>query len=326
MKTFYYQNKRPLKICFGSFKVLLVFILLFALFIFPARSDAQQFGSLVTYNSSISFAEDEGRMGSPYFVMVTPPENEIYIIDNKGRITIFKSDHFPFYTVSNYRVTSAQGMAADAEGNIYIAQAASKENSRPRISVFEGCLRWKFDIYFKGFEGAAKFSPRRMAIDKNGFIYVAGEAYPGLLVLDHEGSLVEIMVPDKLKKNAKINDITIDGKGDLYLLSELAGRVYVYNENREFLYMFGKKGGSSGKLSRPKAIAIDDRNGRKYIVDYMRHTVTVYDKEGGFIFEFGGMGWGEGWFQYPVDISISSDGRIFVADTFNNRVQVFDSW
>ena len=60
-----------------------------------------------------------------------------------------------------------------------------------------------------------------------------------------------------------------------------------------------------------------------YVVDYMRHTVNVYDKDGKYLFEFGGLGWGEGWFQYPKDIAIDSQGRIFVADTFNDRVDVF---
>ena len=45
-----------------------------------------------------------------------------------------------------------------------------------------------------------------------------------------------------------------------------------------------------------------------------------------FIFEFGGMGWGEGWFQHPLDLAIDSASRIMVADLFNQRVQVFNSW
>jgi DNA-binding beta-propeller fold protein YncE len=61
------------------------------------------------------------------------------------------------------------------------------------------------------------------------------------------------------------------------------------------------------------------------VVDYMRHTVSVYDKEGKYLFEFGGLGYGEGWLQYPKDIAVDSTGRIFVADTFNNRIEIFQS-
>jgi hypothetical protein len=44
------------------------------------------------------------------------------------------------------------------------------------------------------------------------------------------------------------------------------------------------------------------------------------------MFEFGGMGWSEGWFQHPSYLIVDKLGRIIVADTFNQRVQVFNSW
>jgi hypothetical protein len=44
------------------------------------------------------------------------------------------------------------------------------------------------------------------------------------------------------------------------------------------------------------------------------------------MFEFGGMGWSEGWFQHPSYFIVDKLGRIIVADTFNQRVQVFNSW
>jgi len=259
--------------------------------------------------------------------MVAPPENEIYIIDGHGRITIYSSDFFPVYTVKKGPYIQApQGMAVDSEGNIYIAQAASEGKPRGVISVFRQCLKWERDIFLEGFEGEADFRPYRLAVDKKGFIYVVSRYFRGVLVLDNSGRLVDIMEPEERGKKSKLNNVAIDGEGRIYILSETAGRVYVYDENRKFLFKFGEKGGSSGKLSRPMAIAIDDRNSRKYIADYMRHSITVYDMEGKFIYEFGGMGYREGWFQYPVDITIDSEGRIFVGDLFNNRVQVFNSW
>ncbi|RMF99597.1 MAG: 6-bladed beta-propeller, partial [Nitrospirae bacterium] len=62
---------------------------------------------------------------------------------------------------------------------------------------------------------------------------------------------------------------------------------------------------------------------RLYIVDFMRHAVSVYDYRGRFLFEFGGKGWSSGWFLFPRYLDVDSKGRVFVADTFNQRVQVF---
>jgi DNA-binding beta-propeller fold protein YncE len=134
---------------------------------------------------------------------------------------------------------------------------------------------------------------------------------------------LDIISPEEEGKKAKLTSVTLDKAGRIYLLSEEEGRVYVYDENRNFLFKFGEKGGSSGKLSRPKAIGIDNRNGRMYVVDYMRHTINVYDKDGKYLFEFGGLGWGEGWFQFPIDLTVDPTGRILIADLFNHRIQVF---
>jgi len=97
----------------------------------------------------------------------------------------------------------------------------------------------------------------------------------------------------------------------------------VYNSERKPIFAFGEKGGSSGKLSRPRGIAIDESGGRMYIVDYMRHTITVYDRKGKYLFEFGGLGFDPGWFWFPNYISVDKRGRVYVADYFNHRIQVF---
>ncbi|MFH1701908.1 MAG: NHL repeat-containing protein [Nitrospirota bacterium] len=289
----------------------------------PYKSNAQQ-GSQITYLDSITEDEEGGTIYFPYFVYVEPVRKEIYIIDGKNRIIIYTSDFFPLYTLSKRNGFEApNGLVVDVDGNLYVAQNATKENPRSRISIFNACLKWERDIYFEGFEGADSFVPHRLAIDKKNNIYVAGSFFPGVLMLNNQGKLLEILSPEEEGRKVKINYLTMDQAGKLYLVSEEESHIYVYDENRKFLFKFGEKGGSTGKLSRPQAVGIDNRNGKMYVVDYMRHTISIYDKDGKILSEFGGLGWGAGWFQYPKDISIDSSGRIFIADTFNNRIEVF---
>jgi DNA-binding beta-propeller fold protein YncE len=303
----------------------LFLVLCFAVFI-PYKLSAQQQGTSVTYLESITEDEEGLMLNFPSFVFTDPVTNEIYVIDGKLRIIIYTSDLFPLFTLGKRNnVGLPLGLTVSNEGNLYVAQSRIKENPRSKISVFNACLRWERDIDLEGFEGAESFTPFRLATDQKGNIYVAGLYFPGVLILNNQGHLLEIISPEEEGKKVSVNYVTIDKTGKIYLVSEEESHIYVYDENRKFLFKFGQKGGSTGKLSRPQAVAIDNRNGRMYVVDYMRHTVSAYDRDGKYLFEFGGLGWGEGWFQYPRDIAVDSSGRILVADTFNNRIEVFQA-
>ncbi len=122
-----------------------------------------------------------------------------------------------------------------------------------------------------------------------------------------------------------LHDITVDSDGRIFLLSEETSKVYVYGPGENFLFSFGQKGGSSGKMSRPAGGSWNEKKKCIYVVDYMRHTILVFDMAGRYIFEFGGRGTGPIWFNFPTAIDVDRDGRVIIADLFNNRIQVLES-
>jgi DNA-binding beta-propeller fold protein YncE len=289
------------------------------LFITANRLDARN------YLDSIYEDEEGKKLFLPSFVTTEPVMKEIYIIDGRGRIIIYTSDLFPVHTLSKKDgIESPQSLTVDAEGNVYVIQTAIGENLRYRVSVFNARLKWERDIYWERFDGSDSFEPNRIARDKKGNIYISGTYFPGILIMDDKGRLLEIMSHEERGRKVQLNIVSIDEAGKIYLVSEEEGNVYVYDENKKFLFKFGEKGGSSGKLSRPKGIAVDNNNGNIYVADYMRFTILAYDNTGKYLYEFGGMGWGEGWFQYPMDVAVDSTGRILVADLFNHRIQIFN--
>lgn len=275
--------------------------------------------------------EDYDGLGLSYpsRLFVDPVKKEIYITDSgRSRILVYTHDYYPLITIGKSDgVEVPVGLAVDPKGYLFVAQSPSRKHQRGRISVLNPCLRWKRDIFFDGFEGAEKFHPNNIAINDEGRLYVTGIGFRGVVVLNREGTFSHLLTPtDKLGKGeeerATICDVDIDDSGRIYLLSEDMGRIYVYDRQERFLFKFGQKGGSSGKLSRPRGLAVDSRTKRIYVIDYMRHTASAYSDKGHFLFEFGGFGWAKGWFQYPNDIGVDTMGNVLIADTFNNRVQV----
>ena len=274
--------------------------------------------------------EEDRRLSYPSSLFYESVKNEIYIVDSgHNRILVYTSDFFPFLTLDKDDGIQAPICATvDPEGYLFVGQATDSHHSRARISVFNPCLKWERDILFEGFEGAEKFVPKNLALDEKGRVYVAGTDHTGIVIFNKEGRYLSSIKPEDkfmgVKKKVAICDVIIDREGRIYLLSEEMGRVYVYNKKGDLILKFGQKGGSSGKLSRPRGFSMDKRNGRIYIIDYMRHTSSVYEKGGGYLFEFGGKGWGRGWFQFPSDICVDGAGNVLIADTFNHRVQVLE--
>lgn len=76
-------------------------------------------------------------------------------------------------------------------------------------------------------------------------------------------------------------------------------------------------------LDQPSDIAIGPK-GSRYLVDGVNNRIVVMAPEGKAFFTFGTKGAGPGEFQHPMGIDVSKAGRVFVADTGNHRIQVFD--
>jgi sugar lactone lactonase YvrE len=57
------------------------------------------------------------------------------------------------------------------------------------------------------------------------------------------------------------------------------------------------------------------------VTDTGNHRIQMFDRNGQFLSAVGGQGVRGGEFFEPVGLDISDDGSIFVADTWNNRIQ-----
>jgi DNA-binding beta-propeller fold protein YncE len=270
-------------------------------------------------------------LDSPQGVFFDPRDGRVFVCQGRSatqppRLTILDGAFFPAGEIFLAGMPGAENFSpgrgvVGRTGNIYLAGSGSRG---VLVLAPDGqFLRWlkpMDSVLGQDGEEAAGEMPQEPAA-------AGGEAGDNPLGLPAE------LLPASRLKAARaeagpgqgpvaVNDIIRDSEGRLFLLSEETSKVYVYGSNEELLFSFGQKGGSSGKMSRPRGLAIDEARKSIYIVDYMRHTILVFDTGGKYLFEFGGRGTGPLWFNFPTAISVNRRGQIFIADLFNNRVQV----
>jgi DNA-binding beta-propeller fold protein YncE len=113
--------------------------------------------------------------------------------------------------------------------------------------------------------------------------------------------------------------IAVDGNRDIYVSDSLLRQVFVFDQEGKYL----RKIGTPDLLQRPSGIALVDD--RIYVVDTHRHRVVVLSQtDGSLLFSFGKKGAAHGDFNYPTNIFVSREKLIYVTDSMNFRVQIFN--
>lgn len=114
--------------------------------------------------------------------------------------------------------------------------------------------------------------------------------------------------------------------GAVYVADTWNHRIQKFSAEGEFLTMWGYfgQGEQPSAFWGPRDVAVSP-DGRVFVTDTGNKRVVVFDSEGAFITQFGSAGMGPGQFDEPVGLALSEDGRkVYVADTWNQRVQVFE--
>jgi uncharacterized protein (TIGR03663 family) len=124
--------------------------------------------------------------------------------------------------------------------------------------------------------------------------------------------------------------IAFASNGQRLVIDHKANRVARINADGNIVSTFGAFGSETGKFNDAWGIAVDS-DGSIYVADTFNHRIQKFDPQGNFLFSWGtpGVSTAPGaarvtTFFGPRAIAIDKQGRLFVTDTGNKRVQVFD--
>jgi DNA-binding beta-propeller fold protein YncE len=122
--------------------------------------------------------------------------------------------------------------------------------------------------------------------------------------------------------------VRVDPEQNIWLIDAPGHVVYKTNMQGNVLLQLGTKGmpGSDTQhFNLPTDVGFAP-NGDFYISDgYGGARVVKFSKDGKFLLEFGKRGNGPGEFALPHNVVVDAQGRVYVSDRENQRVEVFDA-
>lgn len=115
----------------------------------------------------------------------------------------------------------------------------------------------------------------------------------------------------------------IAADGSILIADAGAHRIVVFSREGQLVRSFGSLGEGDGQLRSPTGLALDSK-GLVHVVDSGNDRIVIFTQAGEFVRAWGRRGRDRGEFCEPRNICIAGD-RIAIADTGNQRVQVFDA-
>ncbi len=159
--------------------------------------------------------------------------------------------------------------------------------------------------------------PMAVITDRNGFILVA----------DKDNKRIQAFSPKGLYRfyrpvDGRPTDIAIDPKNQLYVLMPGQKKVtqFALDGKSYGIYCVADK---KDYTAYAKGLAVDT-SGDIFISESKEHSIKKFNEDGELLHSFGSEGDGRGQFELPAGIVIDNNNFVYIADSRNKRVQIFE--
>jgi len=167
--------------------------------------------------------------------------------------------------------------------------------------------------------------PYGMAVDAKNQLYVADQKVGAVFVFNTETRDTQLIRNGFEAHFGMINAIAIDDNGRVFVSDGKFSKVLVFDANHKVEAQINEG------LVDPLGLAIDTERRLLYVVDTKQDMVFVYDADSlKPLRKIGTPGkkhtlTGPGEFSLPTNVALDKDGNVYVTDSLNFRVEIFDA-
>jgi DNA-binding beta-propeller fold protein YncE len=170
--------------------------------------------------------------------------------------------------------------------------------------------------------------PYGIAIDSKGLVYVADQKVGAIFIFDTETHDATLIKNGTDAHFGWINGLAIDDSDRLFVSDGKMHRILIFSPTHQV------EGQIVEGLVDPVGLAIDTENRLLYAVDEQLDQVFVYDADSLKLLRKIGTAVPPakkhslitpGDFAAPTNVAVDSDGNVYVTDTLNSRVEIFDA-
>ncbi len=163
--------------------------------------------------------------------------------------------------------------------------------------------------------------PYGIAVTPDGIIYVTDTAARRVFRFDIELKTVSFIGTTGNGKLVKPVGIAVDADGRVFVADATLKRIFAYDAGGNLTMAIGQE----NEFENPAGLAVDPTHHRLYVADTPRHEIRCYSTADGSLERtIGRRGTTPGTFNFPTNLFVDRVGRLYVTDTMNFRLQIFD--
>lgn len=238
------------------------------------------------------------------------------------------------YGTGDYEFNGPEGLALDGNGHLYVADYYNH-----RVQVFTTARVYSATLGITGETGTDNTHfdhPNAVAVDAANNLYVVDNYNQRTQKFDENLNYLATLGESGVSgaDNAHFDSpvgIAIGSDGALYVTDGNNHRIQKFSAGFTYLDTIGATGvpylTDANHINKPGDVAVDS-DGNRFVVEYTGHRLLKLGANGSVLATVGTAGVkgaDNAHLSWPWGVTVAADGAVYIADTGNNRVQIFDN-